>query len=57
MAALQGVPDGFLDDTPWKTTAVRKALANGVPVPMAEAVARAVLGWLTSRDGLAEAVR
>jgi site-specific DNA-cytosine methylase len=39
---LQGLPEDFLDDAPFTAAAKLKAVANGVPLPMGRAVARAV---------------
>lgn len=39
---LQGLPEGFLDDAPFTQRAKLKAVANGVPLPMGRAIARAV---------------
>jgi DNA (cytosine-5)-methyltransferase 1 len=41
-ARLQGLPEGFLSDAPFTERAKLKAIANGVPLPMGRAVARAV---------------
>lgn len=42
MAAAQGLAADFFDNTPFTTTELRRAIANGVPLPMGRAVARAV---------------
>jgi DNA (cytosine-5)-methyltransferase 1 len=42
MCRLQGLPPDFLVDAPFTMDGKRKALANGVPLPMGRAVARAV---------------
>lgn len=42
MCRLQGVPPDLLDDVPWTMQGKRQAIANGVPMPTARAVARAV---------------
>lgn len=42
MCRLQGLPEDFLDDAPFTVAAKRKAIANGVPIPMGRAIARAV---------------
>jgi DNA (cytosine-5)-methyltransferase 1 len=39
---LQGLPETFLVDAPFTMTGRRKAIANGVPLPMGRAIARAV---------------
>ena len=39
---LQGLPDGFLDDAPFTADGKLKAVANGVPICMGVAVARAI---------------
>lgn len=39
---LQGLPEDFLADAPFTADAKLKAVANGVPLPMGRAVARAV---------------
>ncbi len=38
----QGLPDGFLDDVPFTADGKLKAIANGVPLPMGRAIARAI---------------
>jgi site-specific DNA-cytosine methylase len=40
---LQGLPEGFLDDAPFTAEGKLKAVANGVPLPMGRAIAKAVL--------------
>jgi hypothetical protein len=42
MVELQGLPPDFLADAPFTVEGKRKALANGVPLPMGRALARAV---------------
>ena len=42
MVDLQGLPSGFLDDAPFTSRAKREIVANGVPLPMGRAVAKAV---------------
>jgi DNA (cytosine-5)-methyltransferase 1 len=42
MLEMQGFPSGMLDDCPLTVEGQRKAVANGVPLPMGRAVARAV---------------
>lgn len=39
---LQGLPADFLEDAPFTITGKRKVIANGVPIPMGRAIARAV---------------
>lgn len=39
---LQGLPATLLDDAPWTAAGKLKAVANGVPLPMGRAIARAV---------------
>lgn len=40
---LQGLPENFLEDAPFTAQAKLKAVANGVPLPMGRALARAVM--------------
>lgn len=42
MVELQGLPDGFLNDAPFTVEGKKTVLANGVPLPMGRAIARAV---------------
>jgi DNA (cytosine-5)-methyltransferase 1 len=42
MCELQGLPRDFLDEAPFTAHGKRKALGNGVPIPMGRAIARAV---------------
>lgn len=42
MLRLQGLPEDLLDDAPFTAKAARKMVANGVPLPLGRAVARAV---------------
>ena len=42
MLELQGLPPDFLADAPFTVEGKRKAVANGVPLPMGRAIARAV---------------
>jgi DNA (cytosine-5)-methyltransferase 1 len=42
MLRLQGLPDDFLRHAPLTSSGKRKAVGNGVPLPMGRAVARAV---------------
>jgi DNA (cytosine-5)-methyltransferase 1 len=39
---LQGLPEDFLSDAPFTADGKLKAVANGVPIPMGRAIARAV---------------
>lgn len=39
---LQGLPEDFLADAPFRADAKLKAVANGVPLPMGRAIAKAV---------------
>ncbi len=39
---LQGLPRDWMDDTPFKAQSARQMVANGVPIPMGRAIARAV---------------
>jgi DNA (cytosine-5)-methyltransferase 1 len=48
---LQGLPEGFLEDAPFRKDAKLKAVANGVPLPMGRAIARAV------KSAIAEGLR
>lgn len=49
MCELQGLPPDWLDHQPWTMSAKRKMIGNGVPIPMARALARAVRKALDSR--------
>jgi len=42
MCELQGLPPDWLEHQPWTMQAKRKMIGNGVPIPMARALARAV---------------
>lgn len=49
MCEMQGLPRTFFDESPFTSDGQRKALGNGVPLPMGRAVARAVkcaMGYL-----------
>jgi site-specific DNA-cytosine methylase len=48
---LQGLPEDFLADSPFTADGKLKAVANGVPLPMGRAMARAV------REAIADAAR
>jgi DNA (cytosine-5)-methyltransferase 1 len=49
---LQGLPPDWLDHQPWTVQAKRKMVGNGVPIPMARALARAVRKALDAPRGL-----
>jgi len=53
MLELQGLPPDFLADAPFTVEGKRKAVANGVPLPMGRAIVRAVVAALAewSPDG------
>lgn len=42
LSELQGLPPTFLADAPFTDAGKRKVIANGVPIPMGRAIARAV---------------
>lgn len=42
-ARLQGLPEDFLSDSPFTAEGKRKVIGNGVPLPMARAIAKAIL--------------
>lgn len=42
MCVLQGLPASFADELPFTTHGKRRAIGNGVPLPLGQAVARAV---------------
>ena len=46
---LQGLPTGFLSDAPFTLEGKRRAIGNGVPLPMGRAIARAVKAALESQ--------
>ena len=46
MLELQGCPSDLLDEAPFTESAKRKAIGNGVPLPMGRAIARAVTAAL-----------
>jgi DNA (cytosine-5)-methyltransferase 1 len=48
MAEAQGLDPAAFEHSPFTTTELRRAIANGVPLPMGRAVARAVRVALTS---------
>ena len=43
MLRLQGLPEDWLDHQPWTMQAKRKMVGNGVALPMARAIADAVV--------------
>lgn len=49
MAKAQGIDPARFENTPFTTTELRRAIANGVPLPMGRAVAEAVSVALTER--------
>jgi site-specific DNA-cytosine methylase len=42
MCRLQGLPEDFLEDAPFTADGKRQIIANGVPLPMGRAIAKAV---------------
>jgi len=48
---LQGLPEDFLSDSPFTADGKLKAIANGVPLPMGRAMARAVQEALAAQSG------
>lgn len=46
MLELQGLPPDFLEHAPFTADGKKKAVANGVPLPMGRAIARAVIAAL-----------
>jgi hypothetical protein len=42
MCELQGLPVGFLSESPFTVTGKRQMVGNGVPLPMGRAIAAAV---------------
>lgn len=46
---LQGLPDGFLDGSPFTMEGKQRAIGNGVPLPLGRAVAKAVKAALEDR--------
>lgn len=53
MCELQGLPAGFLDDSPFTDQGKREMIGNGVPIPMGRALARAVKSALQHRQAAA----
>lgn len=51
MLELQGLPPEFLEHAPFTVDGKRKAVANGVPIPMGCAIARAVKAALANLEG------
>ena len=49
MAETQGIDPARFENTPFTTTELRRAIANGVPLPMGRAVAKAVKDALSLR--------
>jgi DNA (cytosine-5)-methyltransferase 1 len=50
MCRLQGLPQDFAEHLPFTTHGKRKAIGNGVPLPMGRSVARAVKAALANRS-------
>lgn len=50
MLRLQGLPPDFLEHAPFTAEGKKKAVANGVPLPMGRAIARAVKAALAARQ-------
>jgi DNA (cytosine-5)-methyltransferase 1 len=50
---LQGLPEDFLKDAPFTEGGKLKAVANGVPIPMGRAIARAVKAAVEKREATA----
>jgi DNA (cytosine-5)-methyltransferase 1 len=42
MCRLQGLPEDFLEHAPFTADGKRQIIANGVPIPMGRAIAKAV---------------
>lgn len=53
MAEAQGIDPARFEHTPFTTTELRRAIANGVPLPMGRAVARAVLAAVYKSEKVA----
>lgn len=47
LCRLQGLPEGFLSDSPFTVSGKCKAVGNGVPLPMGRAIAKAVKEAIT----------
>lgn len=52
MAKAQGIDPVRFEHSPFTTTELRRAIANGVPLPLGKAVAQAVLRSLARRRGV-----
>jgi DNA (cytosine-5)-methyltransferase 1 len=52
MLRLQGLPETWLDDSPFTVSAKRQMIGNGVPLPLGRAIARAVSRAM-QREGVA----
>lgn len=50
MAVAQGIDPRRFDNSPFSITELRRAIANGVPLPMGRAVARAIKAELTTME-------
>jgi DNA (cytosine-5)-methyltransferase 1 len=50
---LQGLPRDFLEHAPFTKEGKLKVVANGVPLPMGRAIARAVKAALAEREAVA----
>jgi len=48
MAKAQGIDPARFDKSPFSVTELRRAIANGVPLPMGRAIAKAVKAALSS---------
>lgn len=53
MLRLQGLPPDFLADAPFTVRGKRKAIANGVPLPMGRAIAKAVRSAVAGAESVA----
>jgi DNA (cytosine-5)-methyltransferase 1 len=53
MATAQGIDPRRFDNTPFTTTELRRAIANGVPLPMGRAIAKAVKRAVYSLEAVA----
>jgi DNA (cytosine-5)-methyltransferase 1 len=47
---LQGLPENFLSDAPFTADGKLKAVANGVPIPMGRAIAKAIAEFLKTQE-------
>lgn len=50
LADLQGLPGDFLADAPFTAAGKRRVIANGVPLPMGRAIAKAIRRALTNGE-------